>query len=145
MIALVDANVWLPILFERHQHHTVAMEWWRERHATTCCWCRPVQQTVLRLLTNRTVMGDDTLNPVAAWLAWEKLVFDERAAFLPMEPAGLAPIWRKNIAVRDATPKLWMDAFLAAWAQTANLAFVTFDKGFKSYPLQHLQLLTSER
>jgi predicted nucleic acid-binding protein len=90
-------------------------------------------------------MGDDVLNPVAAWLVWEKLVFDERAAFLPMEPSGLAPAWQKNIAGRDATPELWMDAFLAAWAQTANLAFVTFDTGFKSYPLQHLQLLTPER
>lgn len=144
MIALVDANVWLPILLERHEHHAVATAWWRERHASSCCWCRPIQQTVLRILTNRTVMGDDTLTPEAAWHVWEKLVLDDRTAFLPMEPSGLEIVWQANIAARAATPKLWMDAYLAAWAQSAGLAFVTFDVGFRSYQLQHLQLLTPE-
>jgi predicted nucleic acid-binding protein len=34
-----------------------------------------------------------------------------------------------------------MDAFLAAWAKTSGLAYVTFDTGFKSYQLENLQLL----
>ena len=144
MLALVDANVWLPVLVERHQHHAAATGWWRDRQPATCCWCRPIQQTVLRLLTNRSVMGDDTLQPAAAWLVWEKLVLDERSAFLPIEPIGLAAAWRENIATRSATPKLWMDAFLAAWAQSSNLAFVTFDAGFKSYQLDNLQLLSPQ-
>lgn len=144
MSALIDANVWLPILVEWHQHHAPATAWWREQQPASCCWCRPIQQTVLRLLTNRSVMGEDTLTPDAAWLIWEKLVLDERCAFLPMEPAGLDSAWRKNIATRAATPKLWMDAFLAAWAETAALDFVTFDAGFKSYPLGNLQLLTPQ-
>jgi uncharacterized protein len=129
MLALVDANVWLPVLVERHQHHAAATEWWRDRQPATCCWCRPIQQTVLRLLTNRSVMGDDTLQPAAAWL---------------VEPIGLAAAWRENIATRTATPKLWMDAFLAAWAHSSNLAFVTFDAGFKSYQLDNLQLLSPQ-
>ena len=132
MPALVDANVWLPLLVERHQHHAAATAWWRDRQPATCCWCRPIQQTVLRLLTNRTVMGEDTLPPASAWLVWEKLVLDERTAFLPIEPIGLAAAWRDHIATRIATPKLWMDAFLAAWALSSNLALVTFDTGFKS-------------
>lgn len=144
MLALVDANVWLPVLVERHQHHAAATGWWRDRQPATCCWCRPIQQTVLRLLTNRSVMGDDTLQPAAAWLVWEKLVLDERSAFLPIEPIGLAAAWRENIATRSATPKLWMDAFLAAWAQSSNLALVTFDTGFKSYQLDNLQLLSPQ-
>ena len=144
MIALVDANVWLPVLVESHEHHAVATAWWRERAAASCCWCRPVQQTVLRLLTNRSVMGGNTHTPAAAWLVWEKLVLDERAAFLPLEPVGLDEAWRTNIATRQSTPKLWMDAYLAAWAATAGIAFVTFDSGFKSYPLPELQLLQAE-
>jgi len=87
-------------------------------------------------------MGDDTLAPASAWLVWEKLVLDERTAFLPIEPIGLAAAWRGNLATRIATPKLWMDAFLAAWAQSANLSMVTFDAGFKSYQLDRLQLLS---
>jgi toxin-antitoxin system PIN domain toxin len=144
MPALIDANVWLPILVERHQHHAPATAWWHGQQSATCCWCRPIQQTVLRLLTNHSVMGEGTLTPDAAWLVWEKLILDERCAILPMEPVGLDSAWRKNIATRAATPKLWMDAFLAAWAQTAGLAFVTFDAGFKSYPLENLQLLTPQ-
>jgi toxin-antitoxin system PIN domain toxin len=144
MTALVDANVWLPILVGRHQHHAVATAWWRERQAATCCWCRPIQQTILRLLTNRTVMGDDTLTPAAAWLVWEKLVLDERTAFLPLEPTGLDSAWHNNIATRAATPKLWMDAFLAAWADAADIALVTFDAGLKSYQLQKLELLAPQ-
>ena len=144
MTALVDANVWLPILVERHQHHARATAWWQDRQTATCCWCRPIQQTVLRLLTNRTVMGGDTLTPAAAWLVWEKLMLDERSAFLPMEPTELDAAYRSNIVARVATPKLWMDAFLAAWANTAGLAFVTFDAGFKSYQLGQLQLLRPE-
>jgi uncharacterized protein len=83
---------------------------------------------------------DDTLAPDDAWHVWEKLVCDERTDFLPMELAGLDGTWRQPITVRTASPKLWMDAHLAAWAKTADLAFVTFDAGFKSYSLPDLQL-----
>ncbi len=141
MTALVDANVWLPILVEKHQHHASATAWWSERPDSTCCWCRPLQQTVLRLLTNRNVMGDETLAPEEAWHTWEKLTGDTRTSFLPIEPLGLDESWRKNIAGREASPKLWMDAYLSAWAKTANLAFVTFDSGFKSFSLRDLHLL----
>lgn len=144
MPSLVDANVWLPLLDNRHPHHSVASVWWERQSVADCCWCRPIQQTVLRLLTNRTVMGDDTHNSDEAWLAWEKLVLDERCALLPLEPAELNAAWRKNITGRAATPKLWMDAYLAAWADAASLAFVTFDTGFKNFQLRNLQLLRPE-
>ncbi|UCE54337.1 MAG: PIN domain-containing protein [Desulfobacterales bacterium] len=29
---------------------------------------------------------------------------------------------------------MWNDAYLAAFAQTANLEIVTFDQGFREYP-----------
>jgi len=37
-----------------------------------------------------------------------------------------------------------MDAYLAAWAHAAGLAFVTFDQGSKNYQLRNLQLLKPE-
>ena len=61
-----------------------------------------------------------------------------------MEPIGMNSAWHKNIANRVATPKLWMDAFLAAWAEAAGLAFVTFDAGLKIYQLPKLELLAPE-
>lgn len=87
-------------------------------------------------------MGKDTVTPAKAWRIWEMLACDERAEFISMEPPGLEDAWQANIAGRKATPKLWMDAYLAAWAKSANLAIVTFDSGFRSYPLPSLELLT---
>jgi toxin-antitoxin system PIN domain toxin len=141
MPALIDANVWLPILHAGHSHHTDATAWWDRQSEASCCWCRPIQQTILRLLTNRTVMGEGILSPEEAWLVWEKLILDERVAFLPLEPVGIDAAWQRNIAGRAATPKLWMDAYLAAWAQSGRLSFVTFDSGFKNYPLESLEIL----
>ena len=89
-------------------------------------------------------MGVDTHSPDEAWLAWEKLAFDERCSLLPLEPPELEVTWRKYIVGRSASPKLWMDAFLAAWAQAAGLSFVTFDAGFRSYRLGNLQLLSQD-
>lgn len=141
MPALVDANVWLPILLAGHSHHAAASAWWDRQPAVSCCWCRPVQQTILRLLTNPTIMGDGILTPGDAWLAWEKLILDERVAFLPLEPVGIEAAWQRNISSRASTPKLWMDAYLAAWAETARLTLVTFDSGFRQFPLESLLLL----
>lgn len=143
MSALVDANVWLPILVERHEHHRRARAWWDSAGLGEACWCRPIQQTILRLLCNRTIMEDDVFTPENAWWLWEQLVMDERTAFLPLEPADLHDQWSRNIRGRTASPGLWMDSFLAAWAECAGLALVTFDVDFRRYPLTLLELLTA--
>ncbi len=142
MPALVDVNVWFPILLERHEHHRVAMRWWEGLDAGEACWCRAVQQAVLRLLSNETIMGEDVLLPEQAWEAWERLTLDERCAFLPLEPGGIDADWHAHIIGCVATPKLWMDAYLAAWAKGAGLTLATFDKGFRRFPLEKLCLLT---
>lgn len=118
------------------------MRWWEALEAGKACWCRPIQQTVLRLLTNEAIMTENVLSPEQAWEVWEKLLPDERTAFLPLEPAGIEAHWRFHLTGRAPTPKLWMDAYLAAWAKAAGLAFTTFDKGFRQFSLEKLQLLT---
>jgi predicted nucleic acid-binding protein len=48
----------------------------------------------------------------------------------------------KTLALRDtASPKLWMDAWLAALAMGANLQLVTFDRGFTQFDGLNLLLL----
>lgn len=142
MSALVDANVWLPILVERHEHHGRARSWWDSVGPGEACWCRPIQQTILRLLCNRTIMEADVLMPEHAWRTWDQLVMDERTAFLPLEPADLDSQWRRNFRGRGVSTGLWMDSFLAAWAESDELAFVTFDSGFRNYQLSRLELLS---
>ena len=91
-------------------------------------------------------MGDDLLSPCEAWRVWEELTLDHRVAFLSLslEPLGLETAWRENVRSRAPSPKLWMDAYLAAWAEKSGLALATFDSGFRSYPRIELELLSSQ-
>lgn len=51
------------------------------------------------------------------------------------EPEGLERLWRALSAGDDQSHKLWADDDLAAFAQTADLTFVTLDRSFiKRYP-----------
>ena len=50
------------------------------------------------------------------------------------EPEGLEPHW-KALAARDTTsPKVWMDAYLAAFAIAGGHQLVTIDRDFQQFP-----------
>ena len=66
-----------------------------------------------------------------AWEVYDRCCADERIAFLP-EPEGLEPRLRALAKSHHASPKAWADAYLAAFAATAGLKLVTFDKAFRS-------------
>ncbi len=142
MNALVDANVWLPILLGSHPHHSQATAWWDGANAGEATWCRFTQNAVLRLLTNTHVMAGAPLTPDEAWTAWQKLTLDVRTAFLAGEPTGVDDLWQSNITGRATTPKLWTDAYLAALAEASRMEMVTFDRGFRNFQLAHLRLLS---
>jgi predicted nucleic acid-binding protein len=57
---------------------------------------------------------------------------DSRICFI-REPAGLEPIWRVYTQHQSFSPKIWNDAFLAAFARAADFELITFDKGFTQY------------
>lgn len=142
MPSLVDTNVWFPILRERHEHHRAAWDWWESRQPGEAVWCRVAQLGVLRLLTNPVVMGDELLEPEAAWSTWHRLAHDERCSFLAAEPGGVDALAGACVSGRSPTPKLWADAYLAALAESAGLEMTTFDRGFRRFPvLTRLNLL----
>jgi hypothetical protein len=58
---LTDANVWLALAAERHQHHAAARDWFLALGEEQAAFCRVTQMSFLRLLTNRTVMGEDVV------------------------------------------------------------------------------------
>jgi predicted nucleic acid-binding protein len=49
------------------------------------------------------------------------------------EPAGLLPLWRPLAGKSAPAPRLWMDAYLAAFAIAAGLRVVTLDNDFASF------------
>ncbi len=137
---LADAHVVFPLLLSRHPHRQAALRWLEPIQAGEAGLCRLVQLTVLRLLCNRTVMGPDVQRPTDAWRALRALQLDERFAFVP-EPENLDVNLRAVIDGREATPNLWSDAYLAAFALSEGLNLVTFDGGMKSFPHVEVVLL----
>ena len=142
MDALVDANVWVPILLGSHPHHAKATAWWDKVAPGEATWCRFTQDAVLRLLTNTHVMAGAPLTPDAAWIVWQQLALDVRTTFRVGEPIGVDSLWQNNVRGRTTTPKLWTDAYLAALAEASHIEMVTFDKGFQHFQLTYLRLLS---
>jgi len=62
-------------------------------------------------------------------------------AFPGQEPAGLESRW-EQLALRDeASPKLWMDAYLAAFAAAGGFRMVTTDAAFAQFTGIDVELL----
>jgi len=111
-----------------HEHFAKAWQWYNSLDpAEVLCFCRITQLGLLRLLTTQIVMGPGTLSQREAWHAYDRWVSDASAEFLE-EPAGLDNIFRSRALGSQASPKEWADAYLGAFAETAHLALVTFDK-----------------
>jgi toxin-antitoxin system PIN domain toxin len=127
----LDANVWLALVWERHSRAESARVWFEQCEDEQFLFCRFTQLAFLRLLTTEAVMGRDVRSMTAAWELYDQCCEDQRIAFLP-EPDGLDSRLRTFAKSRLSSPKAWADAYLAAFASTAGLRLVTFDKALGS-------------
>ncbi len=139
---LVDVNVIFPLLLSRHQYRDKAGEWFDSTTAGDVVLSRLARLGVLRLLCTTQVMGPDVLQPKDAIKALETLEADERIVLLH-EPDGLDATLKRLVAARTATPNLWSDAYLAAFAILAKLQLVSFDRGYSKFSGLHFLLLAS--
>lgn len=129
---LADVNIWLALAFEAHAHHRRALRWFDTVGPDACAMCRLVQNGFLRLATNPAVFGEETVTMVQAWALYDELVVDERVCFLP-EPHGLEPVWRSYTEGSVYSPKVWSDAYLAAFANAGGMGVASLDEGFREY------------
>jgi uncharacterized protein len=127
----LDANVWLALLWRRHVHSEKAVEWFESASEEKFFFCRITQITVLRLLTTSMVMGGDVKTMSEAWTLWDKVCDDDRIALLA-EPDSIESEFRRLSRLRSASPKVWADAYLIAFAAVAGLKLVTFDRGLRA-------------
>ena len=127
----LDANVWLALIWSQHVHSEKARSWFERAGEEQFFFCRFTQITVLRLLTTDQVMGKDTKTMSEAWSLWDRVWADTRIAFLP-EPDDLEKEFRSRSRLSSRSPKLWADAYLLAFAVTAGLKFVTFDRALQT-------------
>lgn len=144
MPALVDVNVLLALVADRHVHHNLALRWAESVPADEAILCRVTQLGLLRLLNNPTVLGEEALEAAQCWAVWHQLLEDERFRFAPEEPPGLDAALERYTVGRAFSPRLWTDAYLAAYAIAARLILVTFDRGFRGIPGLTCRVLGAE-
>lgn len=72
-------------------------------------------------------MGKDARTQRQCWALYGKWIVSGRVE-LWSEPAGIESIFLRNSNAEEHSPKRWTDAYLAAFAETAGLTLVTFDK-----------------
>lgn len=144
-MVLCDSNVWLALALSRHAHHASVRKWFEATlDPASVLFCRVTQQTLLRLLTNASVLkpyGNPPLTNQQAWDVYEALLADDRIAFRADEPAGLEARWERFALRNTASPKLWMDAYLAAFALAGGYRMVTTDAAFKQFRGVDLEIL----
>jgi toxin-antitoxin system PIN domain toxin len=141
--SLIDTSVWVALAFGNHPHHQQAKKAFElANNLSPAVFCRATQQSFLRQLSSPTLQAAYRSKPIsnaAAWEKWEELIDLPQVVFAA-EPDDLTDLWRQFAARDTASPKVWMDAYLAAFAISGNFAFVTLDRDFLSYEAHGLQL-----
>jgi uncharacterized protein len=144
---LCDTSVWIALAIRQHAFHAVAQDWVNHIESPDRIYiCRETQKSFLRLLTNRSLMNRYDLAPRTneqAWAAHDTILEDDRIVYQPDEPEGIEGFWRAYSSRSLASTKLWMDAYLAAFARAGGYRFVTTDGGFRQYNGLDLLLLGS--
>jgi toxin-antitoxin system PIN domain toxin len=120
-----DVNLWIALAYPGHIHHPAALHWFGEAPEDELAFCRITQMGLLRLLTNRLVMGVNVLTPASAWRVYDDFERNPRIVFAN-EPPGIEIKWR-NLHQPVQGPNSWTDAYLASFAIASDFTLVTFD------------------
>lgn len=140
---LLDANVWLALTFSAHPHHALAKKLFAEasdEHPAR--FCRATQQSFLRLATTPAILtaygAEGFTNQDAAKLI--QTLSGLSVVRTLEEPTGLESRWLELAGLPSASPKVWMGAYLAAFAILHEAEFVTLDRDFQNFEKDGLKL-----
>jgi len=131
-IDLPDINVWLAFSVADHAHHQRARRYWYEESADQLAFCRVTSLGFLRLATNASAMRGNPLTVPQAWQAYGEFRRLPEV-LLAVEPDD-CETWLEHWALgNDPAPRLWTDAYLAAFARAGGLRLVSFDGDFRRF------------
>jgi toxin-antitoxin system PIN domain toxin len=125
-----DLNVWLALCVGGHRHNTEAWNWLNLLPLEArLILSRYTHIGLLRLLTNQSTMGEQTLTLRKAWAVYDRWLNDPRVEFYP-EPRSLDAAFREATApfAGKAASKWVGDCYLLAYAKQSHAALVTFDR-----------------
>jgi hypothetical protein len=132
-VILVDVGVWLAAIWGRHARHGIARQWF-DGQSDDLILCRVTQMSVLRLVSNPAILGEDAVTRSEAWRIIDQLWSDNRVLWAE-EPDHLEAVFRAISARDDTSHKLWTDDYLAAFAQASGASLATLDTRLKArYP-----------
>ena len=134
MKLLSDVNVLLALAAECHARHTEVRRWWEGRPRDESLHiCRPVQMALLRLMGSEAALGTDAVTLPSAWALYASMLASGRFSFT-MEPPEFEAMWELLSRPFKRSPKVVMDAYLAAFARAGGFRLVTLDRAFSQFP-----------
>jgi uncharacterized protein len=140
---LFDTNVWLAAVFAHHPSNALAQQALQRATPTEPAnLCRATQQSFLRLASTPSLSkgyGVSNMTNRDAWVTLDMLQALPQVRVID-EPTGVHARWRAFSNLDTASPKVWMDAYLAAFAISGGLRMVTFDGDFRNYMPRGLAL-----
>jgi toxin-antitoxin system PIN domain toxin len=144
LACLFDTNVWIALAFATHAHRGRAVDAFAQvEDKRPAVFCRSTQQSFLRLASTPALLknygakgftNNDAVQVLNQFMSSPTVSYRD-------ESPGLVPVWHRLAARPTAAPKVWMDAYLAAFAIAGSLRLVTFDRDFKRFEKQGLDLL----
>lgn len=130
---LLDSNVWIALAFDAHPGRVVAQEAFARITADRpAVYCRATQISFLRLASTPAILraygvadwtNRDALDLRTQFQSATNVVFRE-------EPDNLITLWHRLADRPTASPRVWMDAYLAAFAIAGGLTLLTLDRDF---------------
>lgn len=140
---LFDTSVWLAVVFTTHPFHQPARKCLQQATpGEPAVFCRSTQQSFLRLTSTPALLkaygatgltNRDALLALGALMALPQVCERE-------EPPGTSALWQRLASRDTASPKVWMDAYLAAFAISGALRMVSLDQDFKNFSPHRLDL-----
>jgi uncharacterized protein len=125
---LPDINVWVALNYGRHSHHSAASRWYRALpDEARLVFSRQTQLGLFRLLSTAAVMQQDALSQKACWQLFDRWMGTGQLIWAD-DPSGLEKLLRAQTESESISPRVWMDSYLAAFAEAAGLTLVTFDR-----------------
>ena len=123
-----DVNVWVALNHARHSHHPAAKRWYEAQpEMARFVFCRQTQMGLFRILTTPALMETEVLTQRACWQVYDRWIATGQVDWAE-ESQELESLLRTLTNQTSSSPKAWMDSYLAAFAATAQLTLVTFEK-----------------
>ena len=146
--SLLDTNVWVAAIFTTHPYHKAARQILQQATpADPAVFCRATQQSFLRLASTPRLLkayGAEGLTNRDALLALRALLVLTQVCERD-EPPGVLALWHRLASRDSASPKVWMDAYLSAFAIAAGLRMVSLDQDFRNFVTPGLDLVLINR